>query len=160
MKFTCKMLLSVLASVALLFSAASGASAQSFSAKVTGAWTLVSGSENYPDGKKNMPWATGSMILDSSGHIAFFLVGKDQPNTSPSVRTPVGPFVAYYGSYTIDEANSTVSYKIEQAASPIQKGTTRIQKVTFSGDTMTWTGSEIKTPEGTMTPVNEWKKAK
>jgi len=160
MKATNKMLLSVLAGVALLFSAASGASAQSLSAKVTGAWTLVSGSENYPDGKKNTPWATGSMILDSTGHISFFLVGKDQPTTSPSVRTPVGPFVAYYGNYTVDEANNTVTYKIEQAASPIQKGTTRVQKVTFSGDTMTWTGSEIKTPEGTMTPVNEWKKAK
>jgi hypothetical protein len=99
------------------------------------------------------------MILDSTGHISFFLVGKDQPTTSPSVRTPVGPFVAYYGNYTVDEANNTVTYKIEQAASPIQKGTTRVQKVTISGDTMTWTGSKIKTPEGTMTPVNEWKKA-
>jgi hypothetical protein len=159
MKTFCKTLLPLLAGITLLISAASGASAQSLSTKMAGAWTLVSGSENYPDGKKNMPWATGNMILDA-GHISFFLVGKDQPNTSPSVRTPVGPFVAYYGNYTVDEANNTVTYKIEQGASPIQNGTTRVQKVTFDGDTMTWTGSEIKTPEGTMTPVNQWKKVK
>lgn len=160
MKALYKRLLPLLAGVALLISAASGASAQSLSAKVTGAWTLVSGSENYPDGKKNTPWATGNMILDSTGHISFFLVGKDQPNTSPSVRTPVGPFVSYYGNYTVDEANNTVTYKIEHAGSPIQNGATRVQKVSFNGDIMTWTGSEIKTPEGTMIPVNEWKKAK
>ncbi len=154
-----KGLLPLATGVAVLISAAGVASAQSLSAKVAGAWTLVSGSEDYPDGKKNMPWATGRMILDSSGHIAFFLVGKDQPNTSPSVRTPVGPFVAYYGNYTVDEANNTVSYKVEHAASPVQNGTTRVQKVSFNGDTMTWTGSEIKTPEGMMVPVNQWKKA-
>ena len=159
MKALYKALLPLLAGIALLISAAGGASAQSLSAKVTGTWTLVSGAENYPDGKKNMPWATGSMILDSTGHIAFFLVGKEQPNTSASVRTPVGPFVAYYGNYTVDEASNTVTYKIEHAGSPLQNGTTRMQKVTFTGDVMTWTGSEIKTPEGMMVPVNEWKKA-
>jgi hypothetical protein len=146
--------------MSVLLYAASGASAQTLSANLSGStWTLVSGSENYPDGKKNMPWATGMLMLDTSGHISFFLVGKDQPSTSPSVRTPVGPFVAYYGHYTVDNASNTVTYKVEQAASPIQKGTTRSQKVTFNGPIMTWTGSEIKTPEGVMTPVNEWKRA-
>jgi hypothetical protein len=128
--------------------------------KVTGAWTLVSGAENYPDGKKNTPWATGNLMLDSTGHLSFFLIGKDQPKASPSVRTPVGPAVGYYGTYTVDEANSMLTYKIDQAMSPLQTGTTRTQKVSFNGDTMTLTGSEIKTPEGTMVPVNEFKKAK
>lgn len=103
--------------------------------------------------------AAFSVPASASGHIAFFLVGKDQPATSPSIRTPVGPFVAYYGAFTIDDANNTVTYKIEHAASPIQNGTTRVQKVTFEGDSKTWTGSEIKTSEGVMTPVNVWKKA-
>jgi hypothetical protein len=120
---------------------------------------LVTSSENYPDGKKNMPWATGNLILDPTGHIAFFLVGKDQPTSSPSVRTPVGPFVAYYGAFTVDDANNTVRYKIEHSGTPLLNGATRVQKVTFDGDTMRWTGSEIKTPEGVMTPTEVWKKA-
>ena len=147
------------AAVAVLTALSVPASAQGLKGKVSGVWTLVSGSENYPDGKKNMPWATGNMIIDPSGHIAFFLVGKDQPATSSSVRTPVGPFVAYYGPFTIDDAKSTVTYKIEHSANPMLNGATRVQQVAFDGDTMTWTGSEIKTPEGVMTPVNVWKKA-
>jgi len=135
------------------------ASAQSLKGKVTGAWTLVSGSEIYADGKKNMPWATGNLILDPTGHFSFVLVGKDQPTSSPSVWTPVGPFIAYYGAFTVDDANNTLTYKIVHSGSPLSNGATRVQKVAFDGDTMTWTGSEVKTPEGGMTPINVWKKA-
>src|SRR5262245_14223166 len=43
------------------------------------------------------PWATGNLILDPSGHLSFFLIGKDQLKTGSSVRTPLGPLVAYDG---------------------------------------------------------------
>lgn len=147
----------VAAASVLCFGLAVPASAQALKDKITGVWTLVSGSESYPDGKKNMPWATGNMTIDSSGHLAFFLVGKGRPKTSPSVRTPVGPFVAYYGACTVEEPD-TLTCKVEQAGAPQQNGTTRTEKITFNGDTMTETGSQIKTPEGRMTPVNVWKK--
>jgi hypothetical protein len=150
--------LSVLASIAI--GIASPALAQSLKDKVVGAWTLESGSENYPDGKKLTPWETGNLILDPTGHISFFVIGKDRPKTSPSVRTPVAPMVAYYGTYTIDEPTSTLTYKVERGASPLFDGATRAQKVSFKGDVMVTTGSEVETPEGKMIPVNEWKKAK
>ena len=158
MKAMYKTLLPVLAGVALLISAASGASAQSLSAKVTGAWTLVSGSEDYPDGKKNMPWATGNMILEPTGHISLILVGKDQPK-STSVRIPVGPFVAYYGTYTVNEADNTLMIKVEHSGAALQDGSVRTFKISFNGGNMTTTASEVETPEGTMIPVNECKKA-
>ena len=42
----------------------------------------------------------------------MFLVGSDQPSTSPSVRTPVGPFVAYYGTYTVNDAEMVIMWKV------------------------------------------------
>ena len=134
--------------------------AQSLQQKLVGTWTLESGSEEYTDGKRNMPWGTGNLILDAAGHASLFLVGRDQPNTSPSVRTPVGPFVAYYGTYTVNEAEMVLMWKVDRAASPLFNGSVRTQKISFNGDVMTWTGSEVKTPEGTMIPVNKWKPAK
>ena len=134
--------------------------AQSLQQKIVGTWTLESGSENYPDGKRIVSWATGNLIIDSTGHASLFLVGRDQPNTSPSVRTPVGPFVAYYGTYTVNEAEKVLTWKVDRASSPLFNGAVRTQKISFNGDVMTWTGSEVKTPEGTMTPVNQWKPAK
>lgn len=61
----------------------------------------------------------GKVIADPSGHIAFFLVGKDRPTRSPSIQTPVGSLVAYYGAFTVDDANNKLTYKIEDAASPL-----------------------------------------
>jgi hypothetical protein len=136
------------------------ATAQSLQQKIVGTWTLESGSENYPDGKRNLTWVTGNLIIDPSGHASMFLVGRDQPNTSPSVRTPVGPFVAYYGTYTINEADMTIVWKVDRSASPLFNGSVRTQKISFSGDGMTWTGAEVKTPEGTMIPINQWRPAK
>jgi hypothetical protein len=138
---------------------ASPAVAQSLKDKVVGAWTLESGSENYPDGRKLTPWETGNLILDPNGHVSFFVIAKDRPKSS-SVRTPVGPIVAYYGTYTIDEPNATLTYKIERGAAPNFDGAVRTQKVSFKGDVMVMTGSEVETPEGKMIPINEWKKGK
>jgi hypothetical protein len=64
----------------------------------------------------------------------------------------LGPLVAYCGTYTIDEPNATVTYKVDHGASPLANVTTRTQKITFKGDTMVMTGSEVQTPEGKMTP--------
>ena len=89
-----------------------------------------------------------------------FLVGRDQPNTSPSVRTPVGPFVAYYGTYTVNDNDMTVAWKVDHAASPLFNGVVRTLKVSFTDNGMTWTGAELNTPEGTMTPINQWKAIK
>jgi hypothetical protein len=136
------------------------ASAQSLKEKVMGAWTLEVGSEISKDGKKVIPWETGSLILDSTGHMSFFVIGKDRPKGSGDPRIPVGLVVAYYGTYTISEADNLLTYKIEHAANPSFDGAVRTQKVSFKGDIMTTTGSDVKTPQGTITPVNEWKKAK
>jgi hypothetical protein len=136
------------------------ASAQSLQQKIVGTWTLESASENFADGKRNEPWSTGNLIIDANGHASQILVGRDQPSTSPSVRTPVGPFVAYYGTYTVNEAEKVVTWKIDHAASPLFNGAVRTFKVSFNGDVMTWTASELKTPEGPMTPVNQWRPAK
>ena len=160
MKAMSRLLFPVMAGVAMLISAANSASAQGLSAKVTGTWTLASGTETYADGKKLMPWATGSLMLDSTGHFSFFLIGKDQPKTNTSVRIPIGPAVAYYGTYTVDEPNNVLTWKIDHTMSGLMNGEIRTQKVSFSGSVMTLTGSEIKTPEGPMVPVNTYEKAK
>jgi Lipocalin-like domain len=131
--------------------------AQSLKDKIAGAWTLTEGSEVFADGKKVVPWSKGSLIV-SNGHVSFFVLPKERSKTD-SVRAPAGPMVAWYGAYTVDEGANTVSVKIEGASSPAFEGATRVQTVTFNGDTMTMTASKVDTPEGPITPVNVWKKA-
>ncbi len=143
----------------LCFGMVSAASAQSLKEKVMGAWTLDVGSEISQDGKKVVPWATGNLILDSSGHFSFFVIGKDRPSGSGDPRIPVAPMVAYYGTYTVSEADNILTYTIAHATNPSFDGVVRTQKISFNGNIMATTGSEVKTPQGPITPVNEWKKA-
>jgi Lipocalin-like domain len=149
------------AALALCFGFAVPAIAQGLQQKLVGAWTLESGIEKYQDGKQLEQWTTGNLILDPTGHMSLFLVGREQPTTtSPSVRTPVGPFVGYYGTYTVNEAEMVVTWKIDKASSPLFNGAVRTQKISFNGDSMTLVGSDVKTPEGTMNPINKWKPVK
>jgi hypothetical protein len=133
------------------------ARAESLKEKLVGAYTLVEGSEVSADGKKVVPWAKGSLQIAPSGRISFFVLPNERAKTD-NVRTPVGPMVAYYGSYSVDEAANTYTTKIEGSSAPGFEGGTRVQTVTFSGDTMTTTGSKVDTPTGPITPVNVWKK--
>lgn len=112
-----------------------------------------------PDGKKVVPWAKGGLIVDRDGRISFFVLGKDRSKTD-SVRTPAAPMVAYYGTYTVDKTENKFSIKIEGASSPAFEGAVREQTVTFKDETMTTAGSKVQTPQGLITPVNVWKKAK
>jgi hypothetical protein len=133
------------------------ACAQGLKEKLIGAYTLVEGSEVFADGKKVVPWAKGSLQLSRAGRVSFFVLPKERAKTD-SVRTPAGPMVAWYGTYTVDEATNTYTAKIDGASSPAFEGASRGQTVTFQGNTMTTTGSKVDTPEGPITPVNVWKK--
>jgi hypothetical protein len=133
------------------------ASAQSLKEKLVGAYTLTEGSEVFADGKKVVPWAKGSLQLSPTGRASFFVFPTERAKTD-SVRTPAGPMVAWYGSYTVDEAANTFTVSVEGASSPVFEGAKRVQTVSFQGDTMTLTGSKVDTPEGPMSPVNVWKK--
>jgi hypothetical protein len=145
--------------VGLFFCALTQAAlAQSLKEKIVGAWTLTEGSEVFADGKKVVPWSKGSLIVSSSGQVSFFVLPKERSKTD-SVRTPADPMVAWYGTYTVDEGAKTFTVKVEGASSPAFEGATRVQTVTFSGDSMTTTASKVDTPEGPITPVNVWKKA-
>jgi Lipocalin-like domain len=137
------------------------AHAESLLQRVAGAWTLTSGSEKMADGTVNELWGAGSLILDPSGHMSFFVFGKNRPPaTSPDPRAPLGPMVAYYGTFTVDDDTKTLTYHVEAASSPMFNAATRMQTVTLSGETMTTTGSTVNTPQGVITPINVWKRAK
>jgi hypothetical protein len=140
---------------------ATPAYAENLLAQVTGAWTLTSGSEKMADGTVNEIWGAGSLILDASGRMSFFVVGKNRPPaTSPDPRVPLGPIVAYYGTFTVDDDTKTLTYHVEAASSPMFNAATRMQTVTLTGDTMTTTGSTVNTPQGPITPINVWKRVK
>jgi imidazolonepropionase-like amidohydrolase len=135
------------------------AHAQDLMHQVAGTWTLTSGAEQFADGKKVTPWSAGNLIIDPSGHMSFFIFAKNRL-TSPDPRKPAGPMVAYYGTVTADDAARTLTYHVENASAPALNGVTRIRYVMITGDTMVTKGSPVKTPQGMITPIDEWRRAR
>ena len=153
-------LTSLTALAALNFAAASPASAQSLKDQLVGTWALTAGTEVAADGTKNKRWTEGRVMFDANGNLAHFLIGPDRPKTGNDPRAPVGPAVGYWGTYTVNEADKSTTWKIERAMWPGFDGIERKQTIAISGDTMTSTGSPVQTPQGPITPVNEWKRVK
>ena len=136
------------------------ASAQSLKQQIVGTWTLASGAEKFPDGKIVFPWANGTMMFDGDGHTSMFLVGKGREKGVLNPRIPFGPFIAFYGHYTVNEAAQNVTIKVALGSTPTIETQTRVFAVAFKSGTMTLTGSQVKTPKGMITPINQWKRAK
>lgn len=137
------------------------AHAESLMQQVAGTWTLTSGSEQFADGRKTMPWSVGNLIIDPSGHMSFFVFAKDRATEGPpDPRKPAGPMVAYYGTVTADDAAKTLTFHVENASAPSFSGATRLQYVTVTADTLVTKGSPVTTPQGVITPINEWRRAK
>jgi hypothetical protein len=125
-------LITITAFAVLSLGAGFPAGAQSLKEQIAGTWVLTAGTEQHPDGKKVTPWSEGRLMLDSNGNLAFFLIGRDRPKTGNDPRVPVGPAVAYYGTYTVNEAEKSLTWKIERALWPGFDGGERKQTVVLT----------------------------
>ncbi len=153
----CRVKLMVVAAILFAFGPAS---AQSLKQQVAGTWMLASGMEKLPNGKTVVPWAAGTMMFDADGHTSMILVGKNRKKGVLNPRIPVGPFIAFYGNYTVDRTAQKLTVKVALGSTPTVETQTRVFAVAFKGDTMTLTGSPVKTPKGMIIPINVWKRAK
>jgi len=70
-------------------------------------------------------------------------------------RKPDAPLVAYYGTYTVDEAGKKVIGKIEAASYSPRANSETIWTVQGSGDKLTLIASPRKDQHGTFIPKLE-----
>jgi hypothetical protein len=104
-----------------------GAVAQQKSLKeqIVGTWSVVSWEQTLPDGSKLQRFGAnpkGINMFDANGRVFVMFVRPDLPRLSSnnlSTPTPeeakaiVAGSIAYYGTYTVDEAAKTVSLRLE-----------------------------------------------
>lgn len=122
---------------------------------------MTYGGEQHSDGIKVRTWPSVKLFLELSGHFAF-LAFDDRPKTADvaAPRIPVGPMVACFGTYKVNEDARTLTYYIATSSTTTFNGITRGQKVTLSGASLSTIGTLVKTPKGDIVPIDEWKRAK
>jgi len=108
-------------------------------AQLVGSWSYVSNVNIQADGRKSYPQGeregTGMLVFDASGHFSWQLIRSDIPKfagnnrqagSDEENRAVVRGSIAYFGDYSFDEANQTL--------------TMRVTASTFSN----WNGTEQK----------------
>jgi hypothetical protein len=142
-----------LASLGLLaFSSAAVGQEKSAKELIVGTWTLSIADHVRADGSKAPgfgPLPSGTVTFGADGRYSVqvmpsqqpMLVSADRANATVGAgQTPLQTTVTHSGTYTVDEAQKTLTLRIEQASLPNWGGTTQAGTIKFVvGDDLGWT---------------------
>ncbi len=157
-------MLLLLATVALPAGDTAGQAAK----ELVGAWTLVSVTVEQ-GGKKVGPFGpnpNGSLMLDGNGHFSIVAVRPGLPKFASNNRVAgtaeentaaVRGSLAYFGTYSVSEADRIISMHIEGSTFPNWNGTEQKRLFTLAGDQLTLTN-----PTGSAGGTTQiaWRRAK
>ena len=108
---------------------------KSLEEQLVGTWTLVSADTVRPDGSKTPNFGStpkGAAMHDASGRFTFMLMRSDLPKfavnnrnqgTADENKAAVQGSIAFYGTYSVNEADKTVTYRVEGSSYPNINGT-------------------------------------
>ena len=123
---------------------------KSFKDQLVGAWTIVSRDLTAPDGTKRQSVVVGSnpkgiLILDASRRYAYVAGHPDRPKfktsgnarlegTAEEFTAAVRTFIANFGTWSVNEADKTLTLREEGALVPPYEGTEFKESVSLAGD--------------------------
>jgi hypothetical protein len=131
-----------------------------------GTWTLVSITLEY-DGKKMDFFGAnpqGQLTFDPNGRFSVIIARSDVPKFATKSReagtlekneAAVQGSIAYYGTYSVSEADNVIKYHIEGSSYPNLQDTDQERLFKLSGDELTLTNATTSIGAGTAYSV--WK---
>jgi hypothetical protein len=138
--------------------------------QLVGTWTVVSQYTVNPDGKREENYGEkpiGRLMFDAGGRFSYVLfnparpkfASRDKGNGTPEeYAAAVQGGQAYFGTYSVNEANDRIVYHIDGSLEPSWQGTER------TGAAVTLVGDELKynatTPATGVTAYQVWKRIK
>jgi hypothetical protein len=116
--------------------------------QLVGSWTLVSNEATAPNGKKEHfygPNPRGVLIFDTGGRYAQVMGRPDRARlktasrfdldaTATELKAVLLGFAANAGTWSVDEANTTLVRRYESALIPNNEGTEQKAKISLAGD--------------------------
>jgi hypothetical protein len=124
---------------------------KSFKDQLIGTWTLVSAEAVEPDGTKG-PLTRGGpqkglMILTEGGMLSFQVIANDHKVASKSrfkmtpeeMKASAEGALSYFGPYTVNEADKSITVKMEASTFPNQTEAPAKRIATLNGDELRMT---------------------
>ena len=132
---------------------------KSFKEAIIGPWLITAVFDEYQSGEKKDNWGAsvkGQITFGRTGRFTQIIIGSPVASAkTDDPRKPDAPIVAYYGSYTVDQAGKKIIGKIEAASYSPRANMETIWTVQGSGDKLTFILSQRKDQHGTFTPKIE-----
>jgi Lipocalin-like domain len=138
------MIMRTIAALLVLALSAGTAAAQpaaSLKDGIVGTWNFMVAEVTAPDGTKSFPFGEtprGILIFTADGRFAQIHVAGDVPKIASNNRLTGTPeeyaeimrrSLSVFGTYTVDEANKTVTYNIVSASFPNWQGETQTRAI-------------------------------
>ncbi len=132
--------------------------AATLASQLVGTWKVVR-YENYdPQGNLTRPYGehpAGYFVYDPTGHLSVqimttpatkpFASGDDLKGTDAELRANHNNYVAYFGTYRVDEEKHVVTHVVEGSLMPSYTGTDQPRPFRLDGDVLI---IEKKYPDG------------
>lgn len=117
--------------------------------RAIGSWRMISLGVGDGPGRIEPygPSPNGLMVITADGWFTISITRPDLPRfasgnrergTAEENRAVVQGSIAYFGTYAIDEASSTITCRIEGTTFPNYLGETQVRRLIFEGDTITY----------------------
>ncbi len=127
--------------------------------QLVGTWTVVSLINEKKDGTKIETFGSdpkGYFMFDSSGHFSTHIIRswrpkfahRDQPTCTESKAVVEGTITAF-GTYTVNEADHSISEHIIGSSFPIWDNTNQKRSITITGNEMKYINPTPATGGGT-----------
>lgn len=142
--------------LAIAFIASAIASAQSQQAReasLVGSWKLTAVYDQFTDGRRRSPWGDrpqGQLTFTANGVVsAAIMAGDRSPKTGTVPSDPVGPAIAYYGTYEVDATGKNFIFHVQQSTWPQWNGANLNRTITeLSAKTLKIVAAPIRDPQG------------
>jgi len=138
--------------------------------QLVGTWIFVSAQDVKPDGSKVDPWGPnpkGAAMYDANGRFTFMIMRSDLPKfasnnrgqaTGEEGKAVAQGMIAFYGTYTVNESDKTVTTRIEGSSYPNLIGGEQKRVITsLTADELRYTNPTTST--GTKAEA-VWRRAK
>ncbi len=146
---------------------------QSLKQQLVGTWTLVSNYGEYKDGKRINVFGEkpkGLFMVDRNGRFSFhlfdstnrqkFASNSRMAGTAEENKAAVLAIQTYYGTYSVDEKEHSLTFRIEYSVFPNWDGTERKISIAIKGDEMQYVAAPVPSPNGPFVPHIVWKRVK
>jgi len=135
--------------LAVLCSGVARPSASTLSARLVGTWRVIQHQERkspQEDWKDDYgPHPAGYLMYDAAGRMAVQIArvprppftAKDGEPTPAAARAAIDGYVAYFGTFRVDERTGVVTHHVESSLWPDYVGTDQHRPAVLQGDRLT-----------------------